>query len=744
MLTLRLLAGLGLTDSEGREIEALLRQPKHAALLAYLALPKPGTWHRRDTILATFWPETDQSRARSSLRSALHTLRGHLPEGVIVARGDEELSISPQLLTTDVADITTSFDQNRFADALNAYRGELLPAMYVEDSPAFDKWLETERSRVGAIARKSASHLSHELEKRGDLTGAIDAARRGYELDPDDEAAARRWIALLDRAGDRSQAFAVYERFRNHMFEAFGVRPSAETVALLDAIRTRRDVIQPASIASSQAATTIETARTRGRWIYTVTAVAIVALVFIGMKTFRRPKPHAVEPVAVAMLRMQNDTGDPALDYLTSGIAEGIARRLSRVSGLEVHLGPRLRSETLVRTVLGKISDSLEIAVTVADTSGAGARQVTARRFTMQNIADAEIRLTTDIAGAVLRKPIPQFPRTPNSQTDPESYDLTLKGWYALLANAEFRSTRTQLREYRAQDLFNRAIAIDATNARAWSGLSSAWASLSVIGEVPFDEGFERVSASALHAIAIDSLEGSAWANLGLLRGLRNRDLKGSLQMIDRGLKAEPSNPEIYLIRSNLLRSAHRYDEAREAIRMAHALDPLSTVYLNQRATVEFCTDRPAEALKLFEEERRTSPDNVVAIRGSIRALAMLGRYAEAAALWRRQAESARNARLVRELAGVRDSIGYWNVKHADGRARVAELKKENASKGVQLAYAWFAAGEPDSGYRVIDEMPAADRPPLYRITCTPSIDEYRHTPRFRAAAERIAWVEPH
>ena len=242
MLTFRLLGGIGLTDPTGKELDALLRQPKHVALLAYLSLPQPGTWHRRDSVLGTFWPETDEAHARAALRSALYTLRNHLPDRVIRSRGDDDLSIDPDLLRTDVSALSDCFLAGRSAEVLTNYKGELLSGLFIGDAPAFEKWLDVERARVKGITRKAASQLSQQLELRGDLTGAIEAARQAYELEPDDESAARRWIALLDRAGDRSQAFAVYERFRNHMSEAFGVRPSAETVALLDAIRTRREM----------------------------------------------------------------------------------------------------------------------------------------------------------------------------------------------------------------------------------------------------------------------------------------------------------------------------------------------------------------------------------------------------------------------------------------------------------------------------------------------------------------------
>jgi DNA-binding SARP family transcriptional activator len=100
MQTLRMLGTIALSSADGTEIDALLRQPKSVALLAYLTLPRPGTWHRRDVLLATFWPELTQSAARAALRSALHLLRRHLAEGTIRTRGDDEVGVDPALLVT--------------------------------------------------------------------------------------------------------------------------------------------------------------------------------------------------------------------------------------------------------------------------------------------------------------------------------------------------------------------------------------------------------------------------------------------------------------------------------------------------------------------------------------------------------------------------------------------------------------------------------------------------------------------
>jgi DNA-binding SARP family transcriptional activator/TolB-like protein/Flp pilus assembly protein TadD len=755
VIWLRLLGQIDLARDDAREADSLLRQPKHIALLAYLALPSPGTWHRRDVILSTFWPESDQTRARSSLRSALYTLRGHLPEGVIRSRGDDEISLDPALIDTDVASMAEDFESNRFSEALDKYEGELLSGVFIADSPAFEKWLDAERLHYSSVAKKSAFEFSRECELRGDIAGAIEAARRAYELDQNDEAAARRWIALLDRAGDRAQAFAVYERFRNHMSENFGIRPSAETVALMDAVRTRHEANSTETEAAASQPV-LRPAQRRRRWFLAIGPVLVAAAAFVLFRPADNTADGSVSARSLVVLPMENASGDDNLNYVAAGIAEGVAQHLERMGGFRIRsaarsewprdirtnlplIGKEMRSATLLRTSLRKQGDSLEVHTEVVDAPSGGVRNVSMRRFTVNDIPDVESRVAADVAGSVFRRPVPELPRPIDRSIDPESYKLMLKGWHTMLSEA---NNPEKVHEYAARDFFTKAVTIDPLNARAWSGLSSVWASLALSSSIPLKEGTERAEAEALRAIAIDSLQGSAWANLGIARAMHENDLTIGVKLLAKAIKAEPSNPEIYLIESVLWRVAHRYDEARDAIRVARSLDPLSLLYLNQEAATEFCADRPAAALEIFETERRMNPGSILAVNGTIRSLALLGRYDEAISLWRNTARANADTATVRSLNGAHGASSYWALKHLDGSRKLSRLSPDATPRTTILAQ--FAAGDEDAAYRTIEATPASERPSLYRLGCYPGVDEYRRTPRFKAAADRIGYLKPH
>ena len=765
MYTLRMLGGISLTDDGGVEVDALLRQPKHVALLAYLSSPKPGTWHKRDSVLGTFWPEHDQARSRSALRSALYTLRGHLPDNMIRARGDNDLSIDPQLVSTDTARMSSLLDEGDYAHALACYTGEFLPGIYIPDAEGFDQWLEHERRRTLNLARSAARHLSERLEADGDLAGSIHAARRNYELDPADEATARRLIALLDASGDRAQAFALYEEFRNHVYEAFGVRPSAETVALLDAIRTRHEPGKTSAASLSAVTTAPRAAEARPdahqsaipkRRIAPVLVISVIFIALAGIAWTMRPReqPAAIGPgKTMVVLPVSNDTGDPSLDYLATGIGDDIARRLGDASGFTIRSGARsiwpgqMRADLrgissaygaslLLRAAVKKMGDSLELDVSVIDAATLQESAVVTRPFSQSSIADVESKVAADIAGAVFSRPLPVPQAHP---VDTASYRLTLQALHQLLTNV--RISRGQPRQPTgpaAKELFQRAVNIDRTNARAWAGLSSVWASDIVTEQIPFDDGYDRASAAAKRALALDSGQGAALANLAILEALKYRTLSRGETLMRNAEAAEPSNPEVYLVKSVMYRNAHMWNESRDAIRFARTLDPLAAWYMDREAVVEFCAGRPEQALALYRKESALDPTDGIVQGGITRALVMLHRYDEALDSWRTDARLQSDTIALKLLEDARGKEGYWGVRHTFGRERLKAINKRRDSGSPKTRMQlYFAAGDSARGFQALDELIEQKLRAMYRLPCMPDVDEFRETNRFKAAVAK-------
>jgi DNA-binding SARP family transcriptional activator/tRNA A-37 threonylcarbamoyl transferase component Bud32 len=244
MVRLHVLGPIALESSDGDELRSILAQPKRFALLAYLAAA-PRAFHRRDTLLAHFWPELDEARGRTALNQAVRFLRSELggsSSSTIVSRGADELGIDSTQLWCDAVAFRDAIDAGRNGDALALYRGDFLAGFFSDRAPGFEEWAERERASLRNLAARAARALADAREHDEHYTTAVASARRAVELSDGDERVVRELLELLDRLGDRSGAVRAYDAFVRRLAEEFDTTPSVETVAVIDRIRARAPV----------------------------------------------------------------------------------------------------------------------------------------------------------------------------------------------------------------------------------------------------------------------------------------------------------------------------------------------------------------------------------------------------------------------------------------------------------------------------------------------------------------------
>ncbi len=236
MVELRVLGALRLTASDRRDVGSLERQARRAALLVYLAAATPRGSHRRDKLLALFWPELDEARARAALNQAVYVLRATLGEDAIVPRGDGALGVT-DAVWCDAAAFEAALNSGNVPEALALYRGDLLDGFFVTGAPEFERWLDGERERLRQRASEAAWALAETRAAEGDAVEAERWARRAVDLAPADEAGVRRLMTFLRGLGDRAAAVRAYETFIARLRQEYELEPSAETQALAASIR---------------------------------------------------------------------------------------------------------------------------------------------------------------------------------------------------------------------------------------------------------------------------------------------------------------------------------------------------------------------------------------------------------------------------------------------------------------------------------------------------------------------------
>ena len=212
---------------------------KAVALLALLALEEHP--HSRARLAALFWPESDETRARSTLRRTLSVTAAAVGDALDIDRN--AVRLKPDMWTCDAVEFATlarAADADQLDRAVSLYRDDFLAGFTLKDAPDFEDWLaataeELRHQLAGALGRL----VGHRIDD-GDLDTAIGHARRWLSLDGLHEPAHQALIRLYAWSGQRSAALQQYRACVRILDDELGVAPLPETVRLAEAVRADR------------------------------------------------------------------------------------------------------------------------------------------------------------------------------------------------------------------------------------------------------------------------------------------------------------------------------------------------------------------------------------------------------------------------------------------------------------------------------------------------------------------------
>jgi len=192
---------------DGARLDALAGQRKGLALLAVLAASgERGV--SRDALLAYLWPDSDEERARTSLKQLVHTLRQQLraPELLSTAA---PLRLAPDLLTSDVADFRDAVRRGDHDAAVGFYVGPFLDSVYVRGADELERWTAAERASLALDFARSLEALAERAGAHGDVRAAVEWWRRLVRAEPLSARAATGLMRALHAAGERTAAWSA-------------------------------------------------------------------------------------------------------------------------------------------------------------------------------------------------------------------------------------------------------------------------------------------------------------------------------------------------------------------------------------------------------------------------------------------------------------------------------------------------------------------------------------------------------
>lgn len=214
--------------ADGRPVR--LPTAKHCALLTYFAVHS-GKPLRRDALAALLWPRSGEAHARHSLSQTLYGLRRSLP-ALEFGRGKETLELAPRTVDLDTERLARALERGELDEAARLWRGDFLDGFQLADSPAFERWQESQQME---LHRRTGAVLRLLLGKRaddGDWYAAERAAALLLVLEPLDQDVHGLRIRAIAASGDMARAREAYRSATTLLRERGHGYPDADFIAL--------------------------------------------------------------------------------------------------------------------------------------------------------------------------------------------------------------------------------------------------------------------------------------------------------------------------------------------------------------------------------------------------------------------------------------------------------------------------------------------------------------------------------
>lgn len=500
MLRLSTFGGLSLRNAGPVTTGAGSQRSRLALLAVIAAAGERGV--SRDKILALFWPDADQDRARGALKQATYALRRDLLSGVVII-GTSDLRLNTSAITADVQDFQDALAVGDLRRAVEIYTGPFLDGVYLRNNAEFERWCGDERARLQAAYVGAVRALADNAFKAQAWRESAEWWTRLTRLDPLNSEFAEGGIRAALKAGDAGAARSLFRAHESALRSELGVMPPPSLAALLQEWKTTSPPVggatRPSTLAippgpiASEASAFAPPPRPRfggARRLTVATVVLALAGVALAVTASRIGMVDADDGGRVAVLPFRVESSDASLQRMGIGVVDVLSPLFSGEAGSAPSVHPasvlrRWRESERKFSVseaveLGKALGATEVvtgnivALGKAVTMNATMYDVRDRSriasVSFTGSADSLAGVVVSLAARLLAARVGEAPERLDYVTTSSPFALN-----------EYLAGRTALRAGRYEDArlhFSRALDSDTTFALAALGLteSGAWA----------------------------------------------------------------------------------------------------------------------------------------------------------------------------------------------------------------------------------------------------------------------------
>ncbi len=484
--------------------------------------------------------------------------------------------------------------------------------------------------------------------------------------------------------------------------------------------------------------------------------IILISAVVLWQLSEQGPKDSSPAPgdhqkiESLAVLPLENLSGDPGQDYIAEGLHELLTTELASLRSLRViSRQSTLQSRTDERSI-AEIAAELEVDAimkgSVMRTSGRtqvniqlfpGDRDthLWARSFGRQD--ENLLALLSDIARAVAAQ-------VDAVLTAGQESRLAAYGSADLAAQEAYLRARYLLSQGKTAEwpetarLLNEAITLDPEFAAAHSALAGAHVLSGFFGLVPPDEARERAEASVQEALSLDPQLADAHSALGFIRLYFDWDIEAAGRSLAVAIELNPNDANVRHAYGDYLTALGRVEEGLEQVRIGRQSDPASPLAIAPVLGHLLFLRRYEEVVDESRALLEADPSFFLARSLMFRALWQMERYQEALDLWRDHwSERDPEAWAALEQGWV--GSGPAGAMLGIGRF-LSQRHGRNPGRALAVARYFAAAGARDEAFDYLELALEGRVPQLLHVQVEPEFDSLRDEPRFAEFSRRLGF----
>lgn len=463
--------------------------------------------------------------------------------------------------------------------------------------------------------------------------------------------------------------------------------------------------------------------------------------------------PVALRIQSLAVLPLENLTGDPAQEYFADGMTDALITNLAKLSAVRVISRTSVMAYKGVRKPLPQVARELNVDALVEGTvarsdervridvqlvQAANDQHVWAENYErdLKDVLSLQDEVARDIARQIQAKLLP--PRSDSvsrSRVNPEAYQFYVQGRY-------FWNRRSEEGFIKAIECFEQAIAKQPDYAQAYAGLSDVYALLGTWpnARIPRSETMARARAAALKALEIDDTMAEAHASLASVSLLYDWNWPLAEKEFQRAIQLNPNYATAHHWYAYYCASQGRMDEAVREIHLARQLDPLSLIISTDAGEIFYHARRYVEAIEQFRKTLEMDPNFAPAHNWL--GLTYLARQEYGESITELQTAVRLSDNRSDFLASLGIAYARAGRREEARKALKAIRTGPSARYDSLLAIAWILAalGERDQAFAWAEKTYPTRSPEFYILKVHPIVDPLRSDARFQYLMRRVGF----